>query len=111
VGVGRASAGAGTTVNGDAGGGGLFQRRCRCWVRGVLVWSGSDPTHAIGDPAGAVVGPRQGQEQLEGRGQERETQGEGREEGRRWRPGRYQCIEVVRVAQELTDSCTGDAVW
>jgi hypothetical protein len=110
VGVSRASAGAGTTMNGDAGGGGLFQRRCRCWVRGVLVRSGSDPTHAIGDPARAVVGLGLGQEQLEGRGQEREAHGEGREEGRRWRPGRYQCFEDVRVALELTDSSAGDAV-
>jgi hypothetical protein len=110
VGVGRASAAAGTMVNKYVGGGGLFQRRCQCRVRGVLVRGGIDPTHAIGDPAWAVVGLGLGREQLEGRGQEREARGEGREEGRRWRPGRYQCVEGVQVAQELNNSGAGDAV-
>jgi hypothetical protein len=73
VGVSHASASAGTMVNGDVGGGGLFQCRCRCWVHGVLVRSDSDPTHAIGDPVRAVVRLGLGQEQLEGRGQEREA--------------------------------------
>ena len=110
MGVGHASASAGTMVNGDVGGGGLFQCRCWCWVHGVLVRSGSNPTHVIGDPARAVVGLRLGRERLEGRGQEKEARGEGREEGRRWRPGRYQCIKGIQVAQELTDSSTGDVV-
>jgi hypothetical protein len=77
VGVGLASAAAGTMVNEYVGGGGLFQRRCQCRVRGVLVRGDIDPTHAIGDPAWAVVGLGigLGREQLEGRGQEREAWG------------------------------------